>query len=373
MWPAGLTILSVTFAPFCVASVIKFFVLPQTASGGSSVWVFQVLLVAAFLGLNSGLSILNRWALGVHGLHLPLMMTALHMIFGTCALSPLMLLHRGYYDAHAATLGKVLKSVAILGVLNGLQVAANNASLTRIELSLNQVLRAFGPLCVAVIATCVEGKFTSAQETVWLLVIALGVSMTVYKEAQRDESSLVGAGLVLSSILMQSGILSVSSKLMGGVKLDGLQMAFYSGPFGAAILFPMALAAGEGAEIVRTLRAEPGVVTTFLLGSSILAVAYNVVVFQSSHTLSSVGTSVLANVKIVLLFALSALTLGEMANWGAREYAGCILTFGGSGAYSWLRMRKAEAAKQAQKVHQELEAEASAKLVTDAPPAAAAS
>ena len=78
----------------------------------------------------------------------------------------------------------------------------------------------------------------------------------------------------------------------------------------------------------------------FLLGGSVLAVAYNVVVFQSSHTLSSVGTALLANLKIVLLVMLSAIFLGEMSTWIARQVIGMVLTLGGTMAYSWLKHNK---------------------------------
>ena len=57
-----------------------------------------------------------------------------------------------------------------------------------------------------------------------------------------------------------------------------------------------------------------------------------------SRTLSSVGTALLANVKIVVLVVLSALTLGEMRQWQLREYVGCTLTFGGTAFYSRLRL-----------------------------------
>lgn len=42
-------------------------------------------------------------------------------LFGSCALSPLMLLHKGYYVAHRPTLSACWKSVALIGALNGLQ------------------------------------------------------------------------------------------------------------------------------------------------------------------------------------------------------------------------------------------------------------
>jgi drug/metabolite transporter (DMT)-like permease len=303
----------------------------------------------AFLALNSGLSILNRWALGLHGFDFPLLLTATHMLFGTCALSPLMLLHEKYYAAHAEMF-KLWPSLALIGVLNGVQIAANNASLAYIELSLNQVIRAFGPLVVASVAIVVEGKVATRPETAALLTIACGVGLTVFREATSDKTTTFGVVLTLASILVQSLILSISGRVMAGTKLDGLQMAFYLGPFGFVILLPLGLSTELG-KINRALSEEPIVCTAFLLGSCILAVAYNVVVFQSSHTLSSVGTAVLANLKIVLLFALSAVVLGEMASWRLCQFVGCTLTFGGTAIYTRARLsaaqrRKAMAAEQ---------------------------
>ena len=55
------------------------------------------------------------------------------------------------------------------------------------------------------------------------------------------------------------------------------------------------------------------------------------------RTLSSVGTAILGNVKIVCLLFLSSLLLGELAAWSANQYLGCLLTFVGAGVYSYLK------------------------------------
>ena len=82
---------------------------------------------------------MNRWALGLHGLRFPLIMTASHMLFGCVALSPLMLLSPSYSAAHAPVLRHDWLDLAGIALLNGFQVAFNNASLTVMELSMNQV------------------------------------------------------------------------------------------------------------------------------------------------------------------------------------------------------------------------------------------
>ena len=70
---------------------------------GSSSSAFVAFLIVAYLVLNSGLSMLNRWALGMYGLKFPIIMTTTHMIFGTWALTPLMLLNDEYALEHEAT------------------------------------------------------------------------------------------------------------------------------------------------------------------------------------------------------------------------------------------------------------------------------
>ena len=92
-----------------------------------------------YLGLNSLLNLLNRWALGLYGLRFPLVMTASHMIFGSCALSPMMMLQEHYSSKHRLVIRNEWKGLAVIACMNGFQIACNNASLTVMELSMNQV------------------------------------------------------------------------------------------------------------------------------------------------------------------------------------------------------------------------------------------
>ena len=96
----------------------------------------------SYLGLNSFLNLLNRWALGLYGLRFPLVMTASHMIFGACALMPMMMLNTSYRAKHQVVLRHDWRGISAIAVMNGFQIACNNASLTVMELSMNQVQRA---------------------------------------------------------------------------------------------------------------------------------------------------------------------------------------------------------------------------------------
>jgi drug/metabolite transporter (DMT)-like permease len=295
-------------------------------------YLFALMIIFAYLGLNSLLNLMNRWALGLHGLRFPLFMTACHMIFGSCALSPLMFLSPKYADKHMDVLQNDWKGLVTIALMNGFQIACNNASLTVMELSMNQVIRASVPVCVAIFGVCIEHKVPSKAEVACLFVVSCGVMIAVWEESR---NSTLGIILTVLSTVMQSIQMTVSGRLMSGKsgRLDSFQMTFYTGPVAFIALTPFAFA-GEFNIMADALGREPMTVIGFLLGSCCVAVVYNVVLFQSVRTLSSVGTAILGNVKIVCLLGLSSILLGELGSWSANQYLGCLLTFLAAFSYS---------------------------------------
>ena len=358
-----------------------------------------------YLGLNSLLNLLNRWALGLYGLRFPLVMTASHMIFGSCALSPMMMLQEHYSSKHRLVIQNEWKGLAVIACMNGFQIACNNASLTVMELSMNQVsilfthnhsphmshptchtpyvtrpvspyisplnlffwcfslvlslvlslflsptpfwpydenqvIRATVPVLVACLAICIEAKVPSKGEICCLFVISVGVMMAVWEESR---NAYLGILLTMTSTVMQSIQMSVSGRLMSGRTgtLYSFQMTFYTGPVAFITLLPFAII-GEFNIFFQSVGDRPLATIGFLLGSCCVAVVYNVVLFQAVRTLSSVGTAVLGNVKIVCLLMLSSVILGELQAWSANQYLGCFITFIAAGFYSYF---KATAAK----------------------------
>jgi len=142
----------------------------------------------------------------------------------------------------------------------------------------------------------------------------------------------------VASSVMQSIQMSVTGKVMSGKsKLNSFQMTFYTGPVAFMTLLVPAMAL-EQVVFAEALATKPLATVGFLLGSCCVAVVYNVVLFQSVHTLSSVGTAILGNVKIVCLLFLSSLILGELKGWAANQFLGCFLTFGAAWAYSYMKV-----------------------------------
>jgi len=296
---------------------------------------FAVFIIFAYLILNSGLNLLNRWALGLYGLKFPLFMTSAHMIFGSCALAPMMFIKEGYSSRHATVLQNDWKGLAMIAAMNGLQIAMNNASLTVMELSMNQVIRASIPVLVAILAVCIEAKIPSKGEVACLFVISIGVMLAVWEESR---NAMMGIMLTLASTVLQSIQMSLSGRVMSGRsgKLDSFQMTFYTGPVAFVTLIPFAMIT-EFNVFAESLISRPVATIGFLLGSCCIAVVYNVVLFQSVRTLSSVGTAILGNVKIVCLLFLSSLLLGELTKWSANQFLGCLLTFVAAAVYSYIK------------------------------------
>merc|ERR1711904_751734 len=95
----------------------------------------------------------------------------------------------------------------------------------------------------------------------------------------------------------------------------------------------------EGPSFSAYVAAHPGASAAILGGSCCMAVIYNVVVFETVRSLSSVGSAVLGNVKVVVILLVSSIWMGEMRQWLPRQQIGCFLTFAGAAWYSELKRR----------------------------------
>ena len=292
---------------------------------------YRVTTAVLYLLLNTSLNMLNRWALGQYKFRFPMLLTASHMAFGSLALLPAMVMMEGYRGTHAANWRKDWKALLFIGAVNGPQIALNNASLVSIELSLNQVIRAGIPVCVACFAFCLERRVPTEIGAAYLLLVTLSVMCVVFTGSEVGE--LGGISMCGTSVLMQSAQMSLSGRLMSG-KLDSFQLNFYTGPVAFLVLCMMeAIMQQEMEGLQRFAMHKPVATAGIMLGGCVLALMYNVVLMTSVRTFSSVGTAVLGNFRTVLLIFASAILLGELQGWNATRWIGCVNTFIGAAAY----------------------------------------
>lgn len=300
----------------------------------------DAVLCVLYIALNAALNFTNRWALGVHGFSFPLVLTAAHMLLNPVLLAPMMLLAKAYKGVHGRVLCSQWRALFAIAALNGIQIGLNNSSLVYIELSLNQVVRATVPVFVACFQCLVTKKPPSVSHMVVLVILSLGVIFVVY-QPEAMGGQLFGVLLVVSSVSMQAGQMVFAGNLLSE-KLDSFQITFYTSPMAFSVL-AMPTAVIDGSAFAGFAAKHPGVTAAVLIGTCVLAVLYNVVLFQTIRRLSAVGSAVLGNVKVVVLLLLSSLLMGEMQRWTSLQYVGCAMTFGGAAMYSALKMRASSA------------------------------
>mmetsp|Transcript_96423 Transcript_96423/g.241752 ORF Transcript_96423/g.241752 Transcript_96423/m.241752 type:complete len:333 (+) Transcript_96423:199-1197(+) len=305
-------------------------------------------LCVGYIALNAGLNFANRWALGVHDFSFPLTLTAAHMLLNPVLLAPMMLLYEAYRSNHGKVLRGSWRALLVIAIFNGVQISLNNSSLVHIELSMNQVVRAAMPIIVAIFEFC-RGTPPPSSHLPVLVAIAIGVMLVVYQSSgggqgagldgqNGNASEWWGILLVVSSVSLQAAQMSFAGSLLS-VKLDSFQMTFYTSPM-AFLALAAPTTAVEGRAFRAYLHAKPAVAAAVTVGTCCLAVVYNVVMFQTIRRLGPIGSSVLGNVKIVVLLLLSFVLMGEMKHWTGRHYLGCLLTFGGAAVYSAQKLRR---------------------------------
>lgn len=292
-------------------------------------------LVCLYLGLNSFLNLFNRWALGIYGFKFPLIVTCCHLFFGFVALAPYQLLGKNK-DIHENALRETWPGIVLVGLFMAVNIALNNASLVGMVLSLNQVIRASIPCFTALFAIGIEGRTPSRMQTAGLVPISLGVMVAVWEGSHTSSST---SGIILCCIATVSNALmmTISGRVMTS-KIDSIRLTFYTAPVSVMALLPFALYQESSAfEEYYSVNATSTML--LLLGGSIAALAYNVIHNQMIAVMSATATTVLGNVKIVILIFASAVMFGETNDWGYKLVGGTALTLGGFFLYSYAGLR----------------------------------
>ncbi|KAA6421352.1 MAG: hypothetical protein FRX49_08629 [Trebouxia sp. A1-2] len=265
----------------------------------------NVLLVAAYLGLNSILNLTNKWALGVYGFTFPLLLTTCHMAFSFCVLLPFMI-REPFRSKHHATLEKQWKGLVAIGVYMAANVSLNNLSLVLITLSLNQVIRSAIPVCTATLAVFIEKKIPTGEEATGLIILTLGVMVAVW------EGSVSGS--VTGLLLCCAGTVCNAAMMSTAGKSHSQRFAVYWVDHSTGVLL-------------------------VLVCSSIVALSYNVIHSLMIQKTSAVTTTVLGEVKIVGLLLLSALLLGEKKAFTGKMTVGVTLAMIGFCMYSHTKLK----------------------------------
>jgi drug/metabolite transporter (DMT)-like permease len=286
------------------------------------------LLIILFLCLNSSLNLLNKWALGHHGLIYPLMLTSTHMAFSFIVLSPFAL--RMGWDTHQHTLQKQWKGILYIGSFMALNISLNNLSLLDISLSLNQIIRAAIPVATCILRIVVEGIIPSRLEATSLVVLTSGVMLAVWQGALSGKPHAIA--LCIIATICNGAMMTFAGKLLSE-KLDVVRLTFYTAPVSLTCLAPFYFKIEHTRFLSYFQHHHNGVIMIVLI-SSINAVCYNLVHALIIKKTSATTSTVLGEVKIVGLLILSAFLLGESKEFTLKMACGCALALIGFFMYS---------------------------------------
>ncbi|MEW5304844.1 MAG: hypothetical protein WDW36_007425 [Sanguina aurantia] len=323
----------------------------------------------------------------------PLLLSAAHAGFNFIALLPFMLAKARpaelFENFHRQFAGLIA-----VGLFFSMGLGLNNISLMTVPLSVNQMIRAGLPVFTAVFAIFIEAKTPTRAEFISLLALCGGVGIAVFESTQHFVSVFGVVACFVGSIC--SGLMVVTSGRLLTEKMDGLSLTFYTSPVvlvsllpfvwqmelgeflvyqgshdhsylgewggGAANRVSRGRARGGAGAAVTEPPASPlgssslsGVAPKFaawlgrketlgscpvfyLMWGCVNACLYNVVHYWVIHSTSSVTTTVLGEVKIVLLLIFSFLFLGEENIWSVKMIVGCGISLAGFFMYSHCKL-----------------------------------
>ena len=297
----------------------------------------------AYCVVNLFLNVLNGWIFLRSPFRFPLSLTVLHMVIGY-------FITAGLFRSRAKACelfvqqtvpknNEMTRRLAVLGLLSGLNIALNNVSLLYINVAMNQIIKAFNPVLIAICDVLVRGHNYSFNVWFGFACITLGVVCTVVNNPQFHmygfmfcSGSAVAAGIqtTLADVIMTEDI-----------KLDANNFMYYTSLWSAIFILPLAVVADIDV-FLEQLFSNTGWFAVMILTTSILAFLNNLTLLLCIKLTSGAFSGVVGNIKIVMIVAVQQLLWPE----DARElqlihWLGIVLTVVSFGGLSMVKYRPA--------------------------------
>jgi len=286
-----------------------------------------VLVVAAYFALNLGLNLFNSFLLGpntgqVH-LPIPTFYTFCHQVACVLFLSVWCLLAPSVRFPVVETFRSNWMWLMPTSLIYAANIAANNASLASISLTINVIVKSCIPLPTMLLSYLVEGKTYSPP--IWLIVLCIvgGVMLAIPFQQHPTETELIGYALVTFSAIATAIRTTIAARLMsiggggsgsGVTPLSAVAISFFESSLGGLMLLPVALLLElryfDEAFAPDVLWLHVGYVG---IGSAMAGV-FNPTLFYTIKLTSSLAFTVLGNVKQLAMMA-GAAYLDHVSHW----------------------------------------------------------
>ena len=230
--------------------------------------------------------------------------------------------------------GKYKRSIIYFSIIFALNIAIGNTSLSYVSVNFNQVCRAMVPVLVMLMSIFYYGKTYTQLRKYSVLPIVFGVALAVWGDMSY---TYVGAMYTWFCVLL-AALKSVAAGelLTGDLKLHEMDLLSKMCPYALVQICLASLLTGEVSQIWGNwdVIMAGGTAPRVILFSGILSFSLNVSSFVANKVTSALTLSIGANVKQVLVIAISSAYFGDEI--GPVHGAGIIVVMLGSFAYGYV-------------------------------------
>mmetsp|Transcript_32259 Transcript_32259/g.63021 ORF Transcript_32259/g.63021 Transcript_32259/m.63021 type:complete len:357 (-) Transcript_32259:119-1189(-) len=251
-------------------------VVTKSQPGASSLYpVYVVLLLIICCAESVAFSLYNKYLFS-GPLRAPILVTATHQVccflgaFTVWQLSP-----PSFYTRKKITSGKMWTKILLIPIAFVANIGLNNLSLKFTTLALNQLIRSFSPVAIAITSYAIEGKTQSTAKALTLALLVAGVVMGVLTS---PDFEMIGILICSASVLGQAMGIVMTALVMGGAKvsLHVFDVLLYATLPSILALIPMAGGLGEFSVLEKAIEEHgAGTILGLILAGGTLAFTYN--------------------------------------------------------------------------------------------------
>lgn len=306
----------------------------------------EAFVTITWLALNLGLNFFNKWAFTPDdenfdgaGFTFPIFFTFWNMVASFFGANVLMILAPATRTISFRQFNEHKLSLLVLSLVFVTNVMTNNASLVYLGLSINQVMKCCVPLPAIIFSYLLEKKSYPWEMVFAVFVIAFGAALCV----PFGSSSVTSYGMLLVIIsTTMSGLRPViSALLMSNARDSGLSpipLLWYDSLISVFVLLVVFVLSEERTAVPAYFAEQPTLGTAIILTGSSTAFLYNVVTFYLIKLTSALNSTILGNVKTVLLILAAAIFFDQISSFV--NWVGYTVFFGALFVYSYLNFQQ---------------------------------
>lgn len=273
--------------------------------------LYSIILLVLFLAGSSGFTLYNKWMFSILKFDAPLFMTMTHMAAGFVGTLILSLIHLvtgcGYSPSRLDPKENNWAVFLLYAGIFAAKLCFANQSLAYLSVPENQVVQSTTPFFTYIAAFFIEKKTTSWSQTGCLFGIVGGAVMVL---ATTPKFNIPGYSFGFASVLMAALSLNLTSLFKSKMKINAVDITFYTAPLCMVMILPFVFTAHENDIVVDQFHHHPPeFVILLLIFSGLVAFVYNIIRNEFVHCSSSVFTSSASNFKVVITIVSSELLL----------------------------------------------------------------